>query len=56
MTLTPLELTRPASVTDAFLQQLVARVPGSSGATWKLTAPVMARSSFSSSIVRRGFN
>ena len=37
MTLTPLELTRPSSVTDAFLQQLVARVPGSSGATWKLT-------------------
>ncbi|HET6709175.1 succinic semialdehyde dehydrogenase [Amycolatopsis sp.] len=37
MTLTPLELTRPASVTDAFLRQLVARVPGSSGATWKLT-------------------
>jgi len=37
MTLTPLELTRPASVTDAFLEQLVARVPGSAGATWKLT-------------------
>src|SRR5947208_7621312 len=37
MTLTPLELSRPASVTDAFLRQLVARVPGSAGATWKLT-------------------
>ena len=37
MTLTPLELTRPASVTDAFLAQLVSRVPGSAGATWKLT-------------------
>lgn len=37
MTLTPLALTRPASVTDAFLRELVARVPGSSGATWKLT-------------------
>jgi succinate-semialdehyde dehydrogenase/glutarate-semialdehyde dehydrogenase len=37
MTVTPLELTRPASVTDAFLRQLVARVPGSSGETWKLT-------------------
>jgi succinate-semialdehyde dehydrogenase/glutarate-semialdehyde dehydrogenase len=30
-------LTRPVSVTDAFLAQLVARVPGESGATWKLT-------------------
>jgi succinate-semialdehyde dehydrogenase / glutarate-semialdehyde dehydrogenase len=37
MTLTPVALTRPASVTDAFLGQLVARVPGSSGATWQLT-------------------
>lgn len=37
MTLTPVALTRPASVTDAFLRQLVERVPGSSGATWKLT-------------------
>ena len=37
MTVTPLALTRPASVTDAFLRRLVARVPGSSGATWKLT-------------------
>ncbi|EOD70084.1 succinic semialdehyde dehydrogenase [Amycolatopsis vancoresmycina] len=37
MTLTPLGLGRPASVTDAFLQQLVSRVPGSSGETWKLT-------------------
>ena len=36
MTLTPLELTRPASTTDALLRRLVARVPGSSGATWKL--------------------
>ncbi|MEP9363555.1 succinic semialdehyde dehydrogenase [Nocardioides sp. CN2-186] len=30
-------LTRPASITDAFLQQLVARVPSTSGGTWKLT-------------------
>ncbi len=37
MTVTPLALTRPASVTDAFVQRLVARVPGSTGATWKLT-------------------
>ncbi|MGW3994987.1 succinic semialdehyde dehydrogenase [Amycolatopsis sp. NPDC004772] len=37
MTLTPLGLTRPASITEAFLAQLVARVPGSAGATWKLT-------------------
>ena len=37
MTLTPLGLTRPASATDAFLRQLVARVPGSSRAPWKLT-------------------
>ncbi|ONF73139.1 succinic semialdehyde dehydrogenase [Amycolatopsis keratiniphila] len=37
MTVTPLALTRPASVTDAFLRRLAARVPGSSGATWKLT-------------------
>jgi succinate-semialdehyde dehydrogenase / glutarate-semialdehyde dehydrogenase len=28
---------RPASVTDAFLQQLVSRVPSTSGGTWKLT-------------------
>jgi succinate-semialdehyde dehydrogenase/glutarate-semialdehyde dehydrogenase len=37
MTVTPLGLTRPASATDAFLRQLVTRVPGSSGATWPLT-------------------
>ncbi|MBN6040453.1 succinic semialdehyde dehydrogenase [Amycolatopsis sp. 195334CR] len=37
MTVTPVALTRPASVTDAFLRQLVARVPGSGGATWRLT-------------------
>lgn len=37
MTLTPLSLTRPASVTDAFLRELVDRVPGSSGVTWQLT-------------------
>ncbi len=30
-------VTRPAALTDAFLDGLVARVPGSSGATWKLT-------------------
>ena len=29
--------TRPVSLTDALLESLVARVPGSSGATWKLT-------------------
>ncbi|WP_183095615.1 succinic semialdehyde dehydrogenase [Nocardioides stalactiti] len=29
--------TRPSGLTDAFLESLVARVPGSSGATWKLT-------------------
>ena len=28
---------RPASITDAFLQKLVSRVPSSNGATWKLT-------------------
>ncbi|WP_309650617.1 succinic semialdehyde dehydrogenase [Nocardioides sp.] len=28
---------RPASVTDAFLETLVARVPSTSGGTWKLT-------------------
>src|SRR5689334_24454125 len=33
----PTTLQRPASVTDAFLQQLVARVPSTSGGTWKLT-------------------
>src|SRR5262245_49986548 len=37
MTTTSVNLVRPASVTDAFLRQLVERVPGSSGATWKLT-------------------
>lgn len=37
MTVTPLQLTRPASVTGDFLRQLVARVPGSAGETWKLT-------------------
>ncbi|SFW79329.1 succinic semialdehyde dehydrogenase [Amycolatopsis australiensis] len=37
MTLTPLGLSRPAGVTDEFLRQLVARVPGSSGETWPLT-------------------
>src|SRR2546423_2010819 len=37
MTLTPLGLSRPASVTDEFLRQLVDRVPGSSGESWKLT-------------------
>jgi succinate-semialdehyde dehydrogenase/glutarate-semialdehyde dehydrogenase len=31
------DLQRPASLTDEFLEGLVARVPGSSGATWKLT-------------------
>ena len=30
-------LQRPASITDAFLDQLVARVPSTSGGTWKLT-------------------
>ena len=37
MTLTPLEHSRPDSTTDAFLRRLIARVPGSSGATWQLT-------------------
>jgi succinate-semialdehyde dehydrogenase / glutarate-semialdehyde dehydrogenase len=37
MTTTSVRLTRPASVTDEFLRQLVERVPGSSGDTWKLT-------------------
>lgn len=30
-------LQRPASVTDAFLEKLVSRVPSTSGGTWKLT-------------------
>jgi succinate-semialdehyde dehydrogenase/glutarate-semialdehyde dehydrogenase len=30
-------LRRPASITDSFLQKLVARVPSTSGGTWKLT-------------------
>ncbi|MFC5728696.1 MULTISPECIES: succinic semialdehyde dehydrogenase [Nocardioides] len=30
-------LTRPATLTDELLERLVARVPGRSGATWKLT-------------------
>ena len=30
-------LQRPASITDAFLDRLVARVPSTSGGTWKLT-------------------
>ena len=30
-------LKRPASITDAFLDKLVARVPSTSGGTWKLT-------------------
>ncbi|GAB3891648.1 hypothetical protein GCM10029964_065160 [Kibdelosporangium lantanae] len=30
-------VTRPASATDTMLQRLVARVPGSTGSTWKLT-------------------
>ena len=37
MTTTATTLRRPASVTPDLLQQLVARVPGSSGNTWKLT-------------------
>lgn len=37
MTLTPQRTTRPASITDAFLQRLVARVPSTGGGTWKLT-------------------
>ena len=37
MTATSVALTRPASVTDAFLRELVGRVPGSAGATWPLT-------------------
>src|SRR5216117_1170251 len=34
---TSVNLARPDSVTDVFLRQLVDRVAGSSGATWKLT-------------------
>nr|WP_182527210.1 succinic semialdehyde dehydrogenase [Nocardioides dongkuii] len=34
---TPHRVTRPASLTDAFLEGLVARVPSTSGGTWKLT-------------------
>ncbi|MDQ4054812.1 MAG: aldehyde dehydrogenase family protein, partial [Actinomycetota bacterium] len=30
-------LQRPASITDAFLQKLVSRVPSTAGGTWKLT-------------------
>ena len=30
-------LQRPASITDSFLEQLVARVPSTSGGSWKLT-------------------
>jgi aldehyde dehydrogenase (NAD+)/succinate-semialdehyde dehydrogenase/glutarate-semialdehyde dehydrogenase len=30
-------LQRPASITDAFLRQLVSRVPSTAGGTWKLT-------------------
>ncbi|WP_298512995.1 hypothetical protein [uncultured Nocardioides sp.] len=30
-------LERPVSITDAFLDRLVARVPSTSGGTWKLT-------------------
>ena len=37
MTRTSIGLTRPASTSDALLRRLVARVPGSSGATWPLT-------------------
>lgn len=32
-----MSLQRPASITDEFLQKLVARVPSTSGGTWKLT-------------------
>ena len=37
MTIASQRIERPASITDAFLRQLVARVPGSDGATWPLT-------------------
>jgi succinate-semialdehyde dehydrogenase / glutarate-semialdehyde dehydrogenase len=37
MTATSVHLARPASVTDAFVRQLVERVPGSAGDTWQLT-------------------
>ncbi|MGZ6677049.1 MAG: succinic semialdehyde dehydrogenase [Nocardioides sp.] len=37
MTVTASRPARPASLTDAFLRGLVARVPSSTGATWKLT-------------------
>ena len=32
-----MSLQRPASLTDAFLESLVARVPSTSGGSWKLT-------------------
>ena len=32
-----MSLQRPASITDAFLEKLVSRVPSTSGGTWKLT-------------------
>ncbi len=32
-----MSLARPASITDAFLNELVARVPSTSGGSWKLT-------------------
>lgn len=32
-----MSLQRPASITDAFLERLVARVPSTSGGSWKLT-------------------
>jgi acyl-CoA reductase-like NAD-dependent aldehyde dehydrogenase len=37
MTMTPQRIARPASITDAFLKQLVARVPSTGGGTWPLT-------------------
>ncbi|GAB2887752.1 succinic semialdehyde dehydrogenase [Nocardioides pacificus] len=37
MTSAPVALQRPASLTDSFLQRLVARVPSTAGGTWKLT-------------------
>ena len=30
-------LQRPATLTDAFLERLVARIPSTSGGSWKLT-------------------
>ena len=35
--MTTTHLTRPTTLTDEFLESLVARVPSTGGGTWKLT-------------------